>query len=77
MKTDPIVGEVRAARDEIARRYDYDVDAICEALRGLARESGEPRVVLPPRRVTSGAVSAAQPAVAPDEPGSSAAGSRR
>jgi hypothetical protein len=77
MKTDPIVDEVRAAREAIARRYDYDVDAICEALRAAAKDSGEPRMVFPPRRVGSASVSAAQQAVAPDEPGSSAAGTRR
>lgn len=77
MKNDPIVEEVRAARDTLARRYDYDVDAICEALRSAAQDSGEPRIVLTPRRVGSPSASAAQPAVAPDESGSSAAGSRR
>ena len=35
MKKDPIVAEVRAIRDEIAREHDYDLDSIfrmlCEA----------------------------------------------
>lgn len=30
---DPIVEEVRKARDEYARRFNYDVEAICEDLR--------------------------------------------
>jgi hypothetical protein len=77
MKNDPIVEEVRAARDTLARRYDYDVDAICEALRSAAQDSGEPRIVLPPRRLEPPHVSAAQPSATPDESGNAAAGSRR
>jgi hypothetical protein len=67
MNTDPIVDEVRAIRDEIARRFDYDVDAICEALRAIAKNSGEPRIALEPRAAIRTSVSAAQPAVAADE----------
>lgn len=67
MKTDPIIDEVRAARDAFARRYNYDIDAICEALRGLAKADGGTRVVLPSRPATSTSVSAAQPAAAADE----------
>ncbi len=70
MKTHPIVDEVRAARDAFARRYNYDVDAICEALRALATADGGTRVVLvvlPSHPATSTAVSAAQQAVATDE----------
>lgn len=67
MKSDPIVDEVRAARDAFARRYNYDVDAICDALRALAAADGGTRVVLPSRPATSTSVSAAQPAVAADE----------
>jgi hypothetical protein len=29
---DPIVAEVRNARDEYARRFNYDLDAICKDL---------------------------------------------
>jgi hypothetical protein len=65
MKNDPIADEVRAARDTLARRHDYDLDAICDALRAAAKSSGEPRIVLTPRREAPATVSAAQPAVAP------------
>jgi hypothetical protein len=71
MKSDPIVDEVRAARDTIARRHEYDVDAICEALRAVAKDSGEARVVFPARRVTPGTVAGAQQGVAPVEGSSS------
>ena len=30
---DPIVAEVRRVRDELARKFNYDVHAICEDLR--------------------------------------------
>jgi hypothetical protein len=33
---DPIVAEVRHARDKLAKKFNYDVQAICEdPLRGL------------------------------------------
>ena len=32
MKWDPIVEEVRKARDAYAKRFDYDLDAICRDL---------------------------------------------
>ena len=43
MIDDPIVAEVRKARDEYARRFDYDLDAICKDLQAEAsriREKG-------------------------------------
>jgi len=65
---DPIVEEVRAVRDEIAKEFNYDIPAIFEALRALERESGRPTVSLPPRRPdASTRENAAQPAVATDE----------
>lgn len=54
MTRDSIVEEVRAVRDAIAKEHDYDVAAICEALRAIGRESGEARVTLPPRPVGAG-----------------------
>ena len=68
MTRDPIVEEVRAVRDEIAKEFNYDIPAIFEALRALERESGRPTVSLPPRRPdASNRENAAQPAVATDE----------
>ena len=51
MPDDPIVEEVRAIRDAYARRFGYDLDAICEDLRQRARESGVKTVTLPPRAI--------------------------
>lgn len=68
MTRDPIVEEVRAVRDEIAKALDYDIAAIFEALRAQERESGRPTISLPSRRPDpSTREYAAQPPVAPDE----------
>ena len=45
MKTrDPILEEVWKARDEHARRFNYDLKRICEDLRKIEKRSGR-RVV--------------------------------
>jgi hypothetical protein len=68
MTRDPIVEEVRAVRDAIAKEHDYDVTAIFEMLRELERQSGEKRIVLPPRRTKRAtSVAAAQQDVAADD----------
>lgn len=78
MTTDTIVDEVRAIRDAIAREHDYDLASICRALREEARAAGIHTVSLPSRPVSRATnETAAQPSVARDESGSSAAGSRR
>ena len=37
---DEIVEEVRKARDEFAARYNYDISAICAAIREIQNTSG-------------------------------------
>jgi hypothetical protein len=54
MTRDPIVEEVRAARDAIAKDHGYDLEAIFAALREMEKRSGKEHVTLPPRRVTVG-----------------------
>ena len=47
---DEIVDEVRKAREDYARQFDFDLDAICRDLR-QKQQAGARRVVsLPPRR---------------------------
>jgi hypothetical protein len=46
----PIVEEVRAIRDEIAKRHGYDVGAIVRALQKASADEGRELVSLPPRR---------------------------
>jgi hypothetical protein len=48
----PIVDEVRAARDTIAKKCDYDIAKIAESIRERERQSGRTFVRLPPKRPT-------------------------
>ena len=47
---DPIVEEVRRARDAHARRFNYDLDAIVKDLQKREKELALPTVSLPPKR---------------------------
>jgi hypothetical protein len=49
MKPDPIVDEVRKAREAHAAKFHYDLLAICRDLRMKEEESGHPVVSRPPR----------------------------
>lgn len=53
MWKDPIVEEVRKARDEYARRFNYDLDAICRDLREKQKTGGIKVVSLPAKRPKS------------------------
>lgn len=48
---DAIVDEVRKAREDYARRFDFDLDAICVDLRQKQQASGAPVMSLPSRPV--------------------------
>ena len=52
MIRDPIVEEVRAIRDELAKRHNYDIDAIVRALQKASLDEGRQPVSLPPRPST-------------------------
>jgi hypothetical protein len=47
---DPIVDEVRTARDAIAKEHGNDIKKIADAMRIRESQSGRRVVVLPPRR---------------------------
>lgn len=49
--SDPIVDEVRAIRDAIAKECDYDVEKIAQAIKAHEAQSGRKIVRLPPRKV--------------------------
>lgn len=66
MKKDPIVEEVRAIRDAIAREHDYELDAIFEMLRVTEAKSGRKHVSPPPPKVQA-LPKAAQLHIAADE----------
>ena len=52
MVDDPIVEQVRAIRDDIAKRYNYDIEAIVVALQKRSLGSGRQTVNLPPKPVS-------------------------
>ena len=52
MKDDPIVEEIRKIRHAHAEKFNYDVAAIFEDYRRVAKESGRQHVSFPPRRCT-------------------------
>ena len=53
-ETDPVIAEVRAVRDGIAVRADYDVGAIFRRIRDMQGESGREYVTYPARRIAEG-----------------------
>jgi hypothetical protein len=55
--TDPIVEKVRKARLEHARRFGFDLDAICEDPRGIQKTRGHRVVSFPPKRLEPTVVS--------------------
>jgi hypothetical protein len=56
---DTIVDEVRTARDEYARKFNYDLDAICADLRRKEQQSDAVVVTLPKRHPISTVLEAA------------------
>ena len=51
MWKDPIVEETRSGREELSRRFNYDVKAIGEMLRRQQKASGQESITRPPKRV--------------------------
>jgi hypothetical protein len=51
-ESDPIVDEVRAIRDAIAKEFDYDIEKLADAIKAREVQSGRKVVRLPPRKVT-------------------------
>ena len=52
MARDPIVEEVRAIRDAIAKEHGYDLKTYMRAMQQEAAKSGRKLVTLPPRRIS-------------------------
>lgn len=51
MTRDPIVDEVRQFRDAYAKRFQYDLEAICRDIRDKQTQSGRQVVSLPSKPV--------------------------
>ena len=52
MWEDPIVEEVRKARDAHAAKFNYDLQAIYRDLKEQEKQSSRPFVSYPPKRIT-------------------------
>jgi hypothetical protein len=76
MITDPIVDEVRAIRDSIAKEHDYDIDSIFESFR-RSRETGEKSPVPPAVRQSPDEHDAASSEGAVEQDGVAATAARR
>jgi len=50
MWEDPIVKETRFAREELLKRFNYDLDALCEYLERIDHQGEKKAVTLEPRR---------------------------
>ncbi|HNS21907.1 MAG TPA: hypothetical protein PKH24_15495 [Sedimentisphaerales bacterium] len=48
---DPIIDELHRCREEYARQFNYDLDAICKDLQAVQQERGLKVVRLPPDRL--------------------------
>jgi len=48
---DPILDEVRAAREAIAKECDYDIEKLASAIKGREAQSEHPVVRRPPKPV--------------------------
>jgi hypothetical protein len=57
MWDDPIVKETRAAREELLKQFNYDLDALCAHLEQQEAQGGKKAVTLEPRRPASRKVS--------------------
>ena len=55
MTDDPIMAELRAARDRLAARFNYDVEAIFRHIQEREARSGLTHVPCPPRPPASAA----------------------
>ena len=68
MLDDPIVEEVRKIRDEYAKKFNYNLDAIAADLMKQQKASGRKLVSFPPRKpIVVQVRQRAQPTVAEDK----------
>jgi hypothetical protein len=48
---DPIIAEVRKARDAYARKFNYDIQAMCRDLKKRQAKNANKVIYLPPKRI--------------------------
>ena len=56
MKPDPIVADVRAVRDRLAARFNYDIDAIVRHIQSVEAASGRTYVQPPQSNIAAPAL---------------------
>jgi hypothetical protein len=61
MARDPIVDEVRQFRDAYAKRFHYDLEAICRDIRAKQTQCGRKVVSLSPKPVQASMVPKGKP----------------
>jgi hypothetical protein len=61
MNNDPIVGEVRKAREEILESYAWNIEAMMRDMMKLQWDSGHAVVSMPPEKHQEGSMSDAEP----------------
>lgn len=52
MRDDPIIQEVRRAREELFGECDFDLDKLFARVKGMAKQDDRKRVSFPPKRIT-------------------------
>jgi hypothetical protein len=62
MRQDNIINEIHQIRERYAKRFNFDLKAMCADLREKQRKSGRAVVAFPPKRVQPLAVSKKQKA---------------
>ena len=77
MSHDPIIDEVRAIRDAIAREHNYDLDSIFLMLRTREAASERLPVVLPPKLLRAAEATEPEDAAQGAAPDGRAKGSSR
>ena len=51
MWEDPIVAEVRRIREDYAAQFNFDLQALCRALKEREQQDPRPKVTFPPKPV--------------------------
>lgn len=67
---DPVVEEIRQARDADTKQFNYDLDAVCDNLRQREKGSAIPAVTLPPKHLVTRRLHQNVPDTAPGDSGS-------
>jgi len=48
---DPIIAEVRKAREAYAEKFNYDIQAMCRDLKKRQKQNADRIIAMPPKRI--------------------------